>query len=454
MKRQKCMALAMACMMGAGLLAGCSSSSSAAPGSGTASGSQSTGGDAAQTQELNIAVFEGGYGSEYWVQVSKLFEEQHPGVKVNITANPKIGDIIRPNILAGNPPDFVYLTSVDSTGVTNAMIKDHALADISDVMAEVEDKLMPGFLENKNCQPYGDGKTYLAPIYYSTTGLWYNKNYFETNNLEVPVTWDEFFALGDQVKDIDGRALFTYQGIYPTYLESLINPALAAGVGTEGVQKMANYEKGAWDNDTVRAVLGNIAKIGTDGYLMEGTVALDHTQAQSEWLMGKAVFHPNGSWVEGEMQDAPREDGFEYGFCSAPVLNEGDDKYVYTQVEEMWIPAAAKNIDLAKEFLAFQYSDEAIALNAELAHGVPPVKGAAELLEGQISDAVYASYSLFDQGYLPIIGQPFGVVSGTELSPRDEFYNQVGDVMSGKETVDEWIAKTEEVSAQVCDKLV
>lgn len=449
MKRQKCMALALACMMGAGVLAGCSSpSSSAAP----ASGASSDGG--AEQRELNIAVFEGGYGSEYWMQVADLFEEQHPGVTVNVTANPKIGDIIRPNILAGNPPDFVYLHSMDSTGVTNAMIKDHALADISDVMAEVEDKLLPGFLENKNLQPYGDGKTYLAPMYYSTTGLWYNKNYFETNNLEVPTTWDEFFALGDQVKQIDGRALFTYQGIYPTYLESLVNPALAAGVGVEGYEKMASYEKGAWDNDTVRAVLNNIARIGTDGYLMEGTVALDHTQAQSEWLMGKAVFHPNGSWVEGEMQDAPREEGFEYGFCSAPVLNEGDDKYVYTQVEEMWIPAAAKNIDLAKEFLAFQYSDEAIALNAELAHGVPPVKGAAELLEGQVSDAVLASYQLFDQGYLPIIGQPFGVVSGTELSPRDEFYNQAGDVMSGQETVDQWIANTEEVSDQVRDKLV
>lgn len=448
MKRNKLVALIMAVVLAATLLAGCGTQS-AAP-----SGSSGSSAPAGETQELNIAVFEGGYGSEYWIQVAKLFEESHPGVTVNVTANPKIGDIIRPNILAGNPPDFVYLSSVDSTGVTNAMIKDHALADVSDVAEKVKDTILPGFIENKNCQPYGDGKTYLMPMYYSTLGLWYNKTYFEENSLEVPTTWDEFFALGDKVKEIDGRALFTYQGIYPTYLESLVNPALAAGIGMDGIDKMINYEEGSYDNDAVRAVLNNIAKIGTDGYLMEGTVALDHTQAQSEWLMGKALFHPNGSWVEGEMKDAPREEGFKYGFCSAPALNADDDKYVNTQVEEMWIPAAAKNVELAKEFMAFQYSEEALKLNAELAHGVPPVKGTADYLNGQVSDAVLASYELFDEGYLPIIGTAFGVVSGTEISPRDEFYNQVGDVMSGKLTVDQWIEHMEDVCDQVRDKLV
>ena len=64
-------------------------------------------------------------------------------------------------------------------------------------------------------------------------------------------------------------------------------------------------------------VLANIQKIAADGYLMEGTVALNHTQSQTDMMMNKALFIPNGNWMEGEMKDAPRADGFEFGLTTA-----------------------------------------------------------------------------------------------------------------------------------------
>ena len=57
-------------------------------------------------------------------------------------------------------------------------------------------------------------------------GLVYNKTLFEENGWETPVTWDDFFELGEKAKE-KGIALFTYQGIYPGYLESMLWPALA-----------------------------------------------------------------------------------------------------------------------------------------------------------------------------------------------------------------------------------
>ena len=38
-----------------------------------------------EEQELNIAIFQGGYGDAYWNQMVELFEESHEGVKVNMT---------------------------------------------------------------------------------------------------------------------------------------------------------------------------------------------------------------------------------------------------------------------------------------------------------------------------------------------------------------------------------
>lgn len=409
---------------------------------------------AEEEQVLEVAAFEGGFGRAYWDAVAEAFEAENPGVTVNINANPEIGEIIRPNILAGNPPDFIYLPYNHASGVAKALVADHALADITDVMTEIEDKFLPGFLDNDRMQPYGDGKIYMAPLYYSSMGLWYNKAYMEANELEVPETWDDFFALGDKVKEIDGRSLFTYQGIYPTYLESLIIPTIASAVGPEELQNCRTYVDGAWETENMKSVLDQIAKIGLDGYLMEGTVALDHTQAQGQWLLGNALFHPNGSWVEGEMKDAPREEGFEFGFTAPPVLTADAEKYVYSSLEEMYIPANAKNIDLAKEFLKFMYSDTAIELNAKNAMGVPPIKGAAEQLKDVVSPAVYESYMVYEKGYKPLVGGLFGTVANTEINPTDTFFNQIGDVMTGKETVEEWMAKSEEVGDELRDKLV
>ena len=87
----------------------------------------------AEEQELNIAIFQGGYGDAYWNQMVELFEASHEGVKVNMTISPTIGDIIRPQIVAGNAPDFICLNDGAEDGVILSLIKEHALLNLDDV---------------------------------------------------------------------------------------------------------------------------------------------------------------------------------------------------------------------------------------------------------------------------------------------------------------------------------
>ena len=83
--------------------------------------------------ELNIAVFQGGYGREYWDKVADSFMKDHPGTTINITASPRIAELVRPKIVAGNPPDLMYVSGSDNTPILDGLIKDHALLDLSDV---------------------------------------------------------------------------------------------------------------------------------------------------------------------------------------------------------------------------------------------------------------------------------------------------------------------------------
>nr|WP_319776977.1 extracellular solute-binding protein [uncultured Sphaerochaeta sp.] len=176
----------------------------------------------AESQTLNIAVFEGGYGPDYWNEIVAAYEEANPGVTVNMQISPRIGDIIRPQIVSGSVPDFISMNDNDQSGLIAAMIKEKTLLDITDAFElkawdsdmTLKDQILDGILESSKASPYGDGKIYLAPFNSSPMGMVYNKTLFEKKGWDVPVTWNDFFALGAKAK-AEGYSLFTYAGIYP-----------------------------------------------------------------------------------------------------------------------------------------------------------------------------------------------------------------------------------------------
>lgn len=424
----------------------------------TAKTSDSTGED----KVLTVALFKGGYGEDYWKQIVAKFEADNAGTKVNMIVNEDLGAVIKPQILAGNAPDFMYLPTTNPSGLTKALIKDKKLADITDVFETdgLKDKIMPGFIDSAMAQPYGDGKVYLAPLYYSALGLFYNKTLFTEANLKTPTTWDEFFALGDEIKgkQVAGkeRALFTYQGSDPSYMEALIIPAVASAAGSKAMDNCFNYVEGSWKEANVIKTLDTIAKIGIDGYMLKGTPGLAFSAAQAAVKTGDALFIPCGNWLPGEMKDIEGEKvndkEFEWGFSVAPVFDASGDKYLMTSLEEMYVLSDAKNMEMAKKFLAYQYTDDAIKLNAELSGGIPPVVGATEKVKDSLDVSTYEAFKAFDQGFKPYIGN-FAPVD-SNIIPKDEFYNPIGDVVQGKLTVEEWTNNMEKVSTQLRDKIV
>lgn len=413
--------------------------------------------DKFENKELNIAIFEGGYGPGYWNEIIALFEAAYPGVTVNMQISPVVGDIIRPQIVAGNVPDFLSMNDNDQSGVVASLIKENALLDISDVFDEpaygtqtpLRDVLIDGILETSKCAPYGDGKVYLAPFNTSPMGMVYNKTLFTENGWELPVTWDDFFALGDKAAE-QGIALFTYQGIYPGYLESTIYPAIASHAGVDGLKKIMRFEENALNNPEVLEVLSNLAKIGTDGYLMEGTVALNHTQSQTDMMMNKALFIPNGLWMEGEMAEAPRADGFVFGMTPAPVVSADEQRYIMDSVEQFSIPAEAKNPELAKEFLRFLYTDESVRLFGEHANGVMAVRGAIELVKAYVSEGTYSMFSVYeDSGAAPLVVGWDALPQGSKVAINDEFFAPISDLMNGSITAEQWAGEIEGLFTQI-----
>ncbi|WZU02329.1 extracellular solute-binding protein [Erysipelothrix sp. D19-032] len=110
------------------------------------------------------------------------------------------------------------------------------------------------------------------------------------------------------------------------------------------------------ETSEVKEAFDIVGKLAT--YTHQDTVAQANkegfTKNQQLILDNKALFIPNGTWLTEEMKDAPRTDSFKWGFTTIPKTTK--DAYSSTFTEEMYIPKGAKNIDIAKEFLAFMYS--------------------------------------------------------------------------------------------------
>ncbi|MHA0855781.1 carbohydrate ABC transporter substrate-binding protein [Paenibacillus sp. CMAA1364] len=421
-----------------------------------------------KNNELNIAVFQGGYGSDYWEGIVKEFELSHPGVKVNMTKSPRIGDVVRPQIVAGNPPDFLVVVDTEQSDTMTSLIREKGLLDISDVFESkaldkdeiLKDLILPGMLESTRFSPYGDGNIYLAPFNAGPMGLVYNKKLFRDKGWKLPETWDEFFALGEELKkkendliDKNGnrvkRALFTYQGIYPEYLEEIMYPSLANAGGIEYLNGVFSYEAGSFQTDVVKKVLDTFAKIGMEGFLMDGSVALNHTQSQTDMMLGKAIFIVNGTWMENEMTNSPREDGFEFGMIPVPVFNKGDERFILSSYEQFSIPARANNPELAKEFLKFLYTDQSIQLFAEKSNGVFALKGAKELAKPYLTPGVYEMFSAYD-GATSIIQEWKATAKGSKTNIKDElFRNAMTPIMTGKMTTEQWMVNVERTFAEI-----
>ncbi|MDG0809814.1 carbohydrate ABC transporter substrate-binding protein [Cohnella rhizosphaerae] len=422
-----------------------SASSTAAP---SGSASDSDGKPTFENTTLNVAAFDGGFGTAYWEEVVKKFEADYPGVKINLET--KKGDVFRDYIktqfLSGNAPDFIATPFVETFAADGQLLELNDVFDgeALDKSGPLKDKVLDGFLDAS--MPLGDGKILYAPTGFNVQGLWYNKTLFDAKGWAKPKTWDEFFAMSDSAKEV-GASLYTYQGAYPSYNEMILWPMIASHAGTDALKKIFNYEEGAWADPKVKEVLDIFYRIAQKDDLMKGTVALNHTQAQTEFLNGKALFIPNGTWFENEMKDAIPAEGFSFGFMAPPTF-AGDPSYAVASNGYYLIPKNGKNPELAKAFLKYQFNEDNIILNVQKTGELAAVKGVVELSKSYVSPAMYEALGVFDQGAKPVM-TTWKVTPPLSVNVSEAIFNPLTSVMNKKMTVDEWSASIEKSMATV-----
>ena len=402
---------------------------------------------------IQVAALASGYEEAYpgmWQEVCDAFTAA-TGIKVDLIVDKALEDVIGPSMQGGEFPDVIHLATGREKGLTEQFIKDRNIAEITDVLSmtvpgesvKVSDKIVGGFTDTSVTNPYNDGKTYLAPMFYSPCGLFYNAGVFEQNGWTVPTTWDEMWALADSLPE--GTSLFTY----PTtgYFDAFLYALMYSVGGPEFYNKALRYEEGIWDTPEAQECFEIIAKLAS--YTNPVTPAQannqDFTQNQQLVLDNKALFMPNGTWIVGEMAEAPRADGFKWGMTALPAAKAGGNGASYCWLEQAWIPAGAPNLDAAKQFVAFLYSDAACAIFAK-GGAVQPVPGITDNFEGDNK----MFYSIYDNGADAAMGgfAAYNSVAGLG-TVREVFLDPVNGLVDGSMTKDQWISDVKAASDQM-----
>ena len=406
----------------------------------------------AEDVTIQVAAIETAYGSQIWADVCAAFTET-TGIKVELITDKNLEDVISASMQGGEYPDVIHLATGRPAGLTEQFIKDQAIAEITDVLsmtvpgesAIVGDKISGGFTETSLTNPYNDGKTYLAPMFYSPCGLFYNAKLFEEKGWEVPATWDEMWELGDKAAE-EGISLFTYPtaGYYDAFMYALI---YSIG-GTEFFEAATHYEEGVWETENAQTLFAILDKLAD--YTHPTTPAQannqDFTKNQLMVMTNDALFMPNGTWIVGEMAEAEATltNDFAWGMTALPAVEAGGAGYSYCWFEQAWIPAGAENIDAAKQFIAFLYSDKACEIFAT-AGAIQPVNGIASMLEG---DNVMF-YSIYDNGAKAAMGNfaAFEAIPGIDTTTV--FFDPIISRVAGTLTIEEYQANIISASEQM-----
>lgn len=337
--------------------------------------------------DLELQIFVGGYGDDFWNEAIEGFKKEFPNINIIKRMGANVNQEMAPRWMSGDPPDFAFVDGPEFLD-DKVLRKGGMLLDLKDWFntsktldgsALIKDNIYKGFMRE-----YEGGEIYYAPYIFGTLGMWYNSKLFKDNNLQVPTNFDEFLSLAPILKT-KNIALVNYPGQYPTYLyQGFVRENLALLGGQKIFNDIDELKPGVFVSDPFYKSMYKLEVLAkTDNAFLEGTLEVNHIQAQTDWLQGKSAFIPNGMWLENEMRVSIPAD-FEMKFIPSLIQDKGQRYAICAYSHNLCIPQKAKNPQAAKEWLAFLYREKNLSRFTEIT-GIPTAYK-MDLSESNVSD--------------------------------------------------------------------
>lgn len=347
--------------------AGSTAANTSAPESSTSPTAVETAGETANISgDLEIQYFVGGYGSAWWEWIIQEFENQYPDVNVIVDAGSDINETMNTRWISNDPPDIVYLDGPSVSETT--FVEDDMLLDITDwiqaITLEDGSALTDNFLVAPNNY---DGEIYAVPIIFDNRCVWYDAAEFEKNGWDVPTDYDEWLSVMQQIKEETGVAPLGSTGVYPSvFMKGVMYPAFADEGGKDFLMSLIDGEEGAWSSESTQNVMEKLQAFVDDGLIDPNFSGETHTESQMSFLNHGNYFVATGFWLPNEMKGSIPDD-FSFGMIATPMNDSGTPSCTIPDIKTVGIAKNAKNVEAAKAFIEFIFTQESAVKMAEMA---------------------------------------------------------------------------------------
>ncbi len=332
------------------------------------------GGVAAQDEQIELVYWsmwnetEGqALAIQQWIDA---FEAEHPNVTINAVWNGRQNQTLVRTALAGGT--VIDIVDQDADQIAGGLmlegfglpLNDYLEMPALDEDVPLKDVFLPGTLDLFALED----QVYLLPYIYNTVQFWYDKRIFEEVGIEVPLTWEEFLANNDKLREA-GYAPIAAEGNEPFYSTFYLANMVERIKGPGFLLETAGDPTGEMWRDPVYLETSEMLRLLWDrGDIPAVTVGYVWPQGQSTLAFGEAAMSLVGSWLPIELSSQVDE-GFQWGGFNFPSVEGGAGSVNDTQalLLSFMVIKDTAHPDEAAEFLRFIMTMENQQLMADQA---------------------------------------------------------------------------------------
>lgn len=291
---------------------------------------------------------------EYNRNIVAGFEATHPGIKVEIVPvdYSNAEQVIKTGIASGNPVDVSFFWGTQ----INAFTESGMAYDLTDALMandkEWYNTFVPAYIDGGKV----DGCYYAISYQPVIETIFYNVDLFKQYNIEVPTTWEDYLKACETFKQNGIYGVGNWNGLNHQLLQYAYQ--YMANDGT--LEAATKGEIDFTTSEGLKKCLEGWKTVYDAGYWYPGEGALTSTmdQTQAAWYQGKiATLYDAGS--DAGLYE--KECSFEVGILKFPYVQEGGKYAVNVVTNALFIPANAKHVEEAIEFIKYYTSDAGIA---------------------------------------------------------------------------------------------
>jgi raffinose/stachyose/melibiose transport system substrate-binding protein len=322
------------------------------------------------------------------------FNENHEDVKVVINAPADAGTVLKTRLAKNDLPDIVAMggdnnyTEIQSAGVLEDLGSEDYISNIQEAYLQMV------YDVNKDKEEIVTGIPYAT----NASGVLYNVDKFEELGLKVPKTWDEFMDVIDKIEAAgETPFLFTFKDSWTANCPwNSMAPDLQPENFTD--DRKENKTTFTGTHEEIAEKYLTLLSHAQDDFM--GTTYDDGNKA---FANGDACMMINGNWAINQFITANAD--FNVDMFAFPASNDESKNYVTSGVDVLFgVCSSSKNIEAAKEFVAFMVEPENAQTYIDDQFAFSAVKGVEQdnpTVAGVKTDIANGKVANFPDHYYP-----------------------------------------------------